>query len=136
MFAKTVDCQSRLSRSLFRIAARHHGSASYASRGRRPGPSGVGGDGWSVYDDFAFIDSAAFGVSSLGARGAFIVAFPLAKGTEISGLDISYFVLIDFASKLVFVVWICPMTYTYFGSVLPFFCDQMELMQLVICTVL
>jgi len=69
MFAKTVDCQSRLSSSLFRIAARHGGSESYASRGRRPGPSGVGRDGWSVYNvlDMIVLSEIEFGRAAVSA---------------------------------------------------------------------
>ena len=93
MFAKIVDCQSRLSSNLSRIAARHHGSESYASRGRRPGVSGVDKESWPAYDgDFRSNDRALFAVFSLGARVAFVLAFPLMRGTEILGRAIYYFV--------------------------------------------
>ena len=84
MFASTVDCQSRLSINLFLIAARHGGRESYASRGRRPGVSGVDGDSGLVYGG----DFAIFAVAS--ARGAF-VPFPLAGETGVLEGDMSYF---------------------------------------------
>jgi hypothetical protein len=86
MFAKTVDCQSRLSINLFLIAVRHGGRESYASRGRRPGVSGVDGDNGLVYDGGFPI----FAVAS--ARGAFAFPFALTGETGVLGGDISYFV--------------------------------------------
>ena len=94
MFAKAVDCQSRLSINLFLIAARHGGRELYASRERRLGVSGVDGDldnGPAYGGHFVSLDNPMLLLFSLSAIGTFIAPFPLTAAKETLERDISYF---------------------------------------------
>jgi hypothetical protein len=99
IFAKTVDCQSRLSSNLFLIARRQGGRESYASRGRRPGVSGADGANGAAASgrDLESMDNPMFPFCLSCARGAFVVVpFPLEGATETLERDISCLVRYTF----------------------------------------
>jgi hypothetical protein len=83
MFARTVDCHSRLLSNLL-IAVHHGGSKLYASWGHTLGESGINMDSGPEYGgDFVSIVNPMLLFFSL--RGTLVSPFPLGEVTELLG---------------------------------------------------